>query len=414
MSSDAPSSASFAAKAVSEASYRCVVNIPQFPQSLDSFVKLKLRIGKSPEGCVCLTLVALLIYSVDPKLGEPCLIEMLDMAFVQSLEPDAFRGALATRLRRSDLKFLESVLGQAWLMSRYFRGHHLNRSQLVPPAPLDMECIVNFARSDVATNTCTVHVSADRERTMVPVRVKNYDGVWRCITWHVLAKDAAIPAVELEQAAMRERFLEVLSSRPTQLTSGAQQLLVESGESGHELLVCSSVAEQLGIYRPTPGEISAKFIAAAAARFANAPPPIRAQRQASIIGSPPAMTKLGSMETGSAPPINKTGSIESTMSPAARALPNILSPKKPDAVLSPKKPDAAMGSPTSIFGAVRQRRASIAQQNSQSRLKLDDASKAAAIVESPEQEAESVENQNGIGDTLPVAEPDVQPVADDV
>lgn len=204
--------------------------------------------------------MALLLYSVDPKVGEPCLIEMLDFAFVQSLEPDAFKGALATRLRRSDRKFLECLHEQVHLVSRYFRGNDKNRSSVVPPPPFDLECSVNFFRSDIATNTCLVNISPDRERTLVPVRVKNYDGSWRCVTWHVLVDTASPQTIAMEQAQMSERFLDVLATRTTHLTASAQQLLLESGDDAMQLLLCSSVAERLGVYRPRAAEINADLI----------------------------------------------------------------------------------------------------------------------------------------------------------
>ena len=86
----------------------------------------------------------------------------------------------------------------------------------------------------------TVFLSADGFNTLWPIRMRQEQGTWRCLTWHALVLTAEPALVADEQKKMFDRFDAVLDKRNTFLSPGAIQNLLLAGADGTALLGCSA------------------------------------------------------------------------------------------------------------------------------------------------------------------------------
>jgi hypothetical protein len=66
------------------------VTIKGVPKTVEDFVKLRDKIAKTPEGGAAIFMLALKIYTDDPKLGKQCLVVAADRNSLR--EGDVYKG----------------------------------------------------------------------------------------------------------------------------------------------------------------------------------------------------------------------------------------------------------------------------------------------------------------------------------
>ena len=160
------------------------VDIDQFPQSVEAFVKLRDQIAQEPQGGVVMMLLAMFAYAEDEEVGRQCLAIAVDRERL-SEGPKGYEG---WQLRASDIWLLHSqVKDKAYVLKSYVKGAVPENDYQLPEPPYVFEFSDNPHSGDPAMGTYKIFITSSGASSPRPVTVKRNDqGVWKAYEWSTL------------------------------------------------------------------------------------------------------------------------------------------------------------------------------------------------------------------------------------
>ncbi len=169
-----------------------IVEISQFPQTIDEFVALRDRIAQTPEGGAATLVVALIAYAGDETLGRACLTVAVDRGSLQE-GPKGYKGWQLPDnvLKRVGLQ----IKGKEYLPRSYIRGAAPANGYALPAPPYVIECSDNPYSGDREAGPYKVFVACSGADSPRPVTLKRNDkGFWKASEWSSLIVGIRPPA----------------------------------------------------------------------------------------------------------------------------------------------------------------------------------------------------------------------------
>jgi hypothetical protein len=169
------------------------VIIDKMPQNIEEFVQLRDRIATTPQGGVAIFVIAMHLYTQDPKLGEACLTIAMDASRLKV--GNAYKGFAPND---SDFGLLKSQLQQHPHLPRtYFKGTSPENGYALPKGKLEINCQTNpysGKESEGKIKVFTICTGADSARPMQLQR--NDKGLWKATEWSSLLVGVRRPVVK--------------------------------------------------------------------------------------------------------------------------------------------------------------------------------------------------------------------------
>jgi hypothetical protein len=169
------------------------VIIDKMPQNIEEFIQLRDRIATTPQGGVAIFVIAMHLYTQDPKLGEACLTIAMDASRLKV--GNAYKGFAPND---SDFGLLKSQLQQHPHLPRtYFKGTSPENGYALPKGKLEINCQTNpysGKESEGKIKVFTICTGADSARPMQLQR--NDKGLWKATEWSSLLVGVRRPVVK--------------------------------------------------------------------------------------------------------------------------------------------------------------------------------------------------------------------------
>ncbi len=156
------------------------VKIKDIPKSVENFVKLRDKIAKTPEGGAAIFMLALKIYTDDPKLGKQCLVVTVDRSRLQ--EGDTYKGFT---LFSSDMKLIERQIldKNRKLPNSYIKGSSPENCYKVK-LPYIYEFKSNAYSGNPESGSFKIFVKCSGADSPRPIAMKkNNKGYWKASSW---------------------------------------------------------------------------------------------------------------------------------------------------------------------------------------------------------------------------------------
>jgi hypothetical protein len=161
-----------------------VVSIEQLPDSVEAFRTLRDELATTPHGGAAMMILALLLYSGEPQLGQACLTVAVDGDQLVA-GPHGYRDR---QLRNRDLRRIAEQLGaQPYLPQAYAGGTSPENHYRLPGPPWSFEFAANPHSGDPASGVYKVFVRCSGADSPRPVTLqRNQRGHWKAREWSSL------------------------------------------------------------------------------------------------------------------------------------------------------------------------------------------------------------------------------------
>jgi hypothetical protein len=162
------------------------VSVAKVPASVEEFISLRDRLGKTPQGGAAVLLLAMIIYSNGSTLGEQCLVLSLDIS--QLVEGETYNGyALSARDRRLLEKYIGKDSGQAYLPKSYVSGTHREEGYALPAGKLTFHFFTGKKKKTPDSTQVKVFVECSGTDSPRPIIIaRNSKGIWKAVNWRSL------------------------------------------------------------------------------------------------------------------------------------------------------------------------------------------------------------------------------------
>lgn len=162
------------------------IEVKEIPESLDTFIKLRDDLAKTPEGCAVVMVLALHLYAQAPEseLGNHALTISVDRTRLRE-QPDGYQGwgILAIDFQRIQRQLRDSP----WTPRSYFLGTDPKHSYRLPVPPYQFEISDNPHSGDPESGVYKVFVRSSGAASPRPVTLKrNNRGIWKAVEWSSL------------------------------------------------------------------------------------------------------------------------------------------------------------------------------------------------------------------------------------
>ncbi|NJO87731.1 MAG: hypothetical protein HC831_01310 [Chloroflexia bacterium] len=169
------------------------VTIKEVPKTVDDFVKLRDKIAKTPEGGAAIFMLALKIYTDDPKLGKQCLVVAVDRNSLR--EGEVYKGY---ELLSADMELIKRQIinKDRKLPNSYIKGSSPENNYKVKP-PYVFEFMSNPSSGDAETGTYKIFVKCSGADSPRPITlVKNNREYWKASSWSSVLVGIKKPPVD--------------------------------------------------------------------------------------------------------------------------------------------------------------------------------------------------------------------------
>ncbi|WP_051203805.1 DUF6935 domain-containing protein [Hugenholtzia roseola] len=169
------------------------VIIDKMPQSLEEFIQLRDRIATTPQGGVAIFVIAMHLYTQDPKLGEACLTIAMDASRLKA--GNAYKGFAPND---SDFRLIKSQLQQnPYLPRAYFKGTSPENGYALPKGKLEINCQTNPYSGNANEGKLKVFTTCTGADSARPMQLQRNDkGLWKATEWSSLLVGARRPVVK--------------------------------------------------------------------------------------------------------------------------------------------------------------------------------------------------------------------------
>lgn len=163
------------------------VIIKTLPTSVGEYEKLRAEIAKTPEGGVTSMVIALMIYSQDPNIGQSCLT--LALAESQLIKGKAYKGKSPNN---DALAQIAGSFGQ----NPFIPYSYLDGASPINGYSAPMSDLTFHLKPQGNANTMKIECSGDDKDRLVKV-VRGEDGFYRAQDWDDLIREVLEPAFEV-------------------------------------------------------------------------------------------------------------------------------------------------------------------------------------------------------------------------
>jgi len=169
------------------------ITVKQVPKTIEDFVKYRNKIAKTPEGGATVFLLALKIYTDNPKLGKQCLVVAIDRNSLQTGQ--IYKGH---ELLKSDMSLIKRQIinKNRQLPNSYIKGSNPENLYKVK-LPYVYEFMSNPSSGDAATGNYKIFVKCSGADSPRPITlVKNNRGYWKASSWSSVLVGIKKPPVD--------------------------------------------------------------------------------------------------------------------------------------------------------------------------------------------------------------------------
>ena len=169
------------------------VTVKQVPNTVEDFVKYRDKIAKTPEGGATIFLLALKIYTDNPKLGKQCLVVAVGRNNLQS--GDVYKGH---ELLKSDMSLIKRQIinKNRRLPNSYIKGSSPENLYKVK-LPYTYEYMSNPSSGDVSSGVYKIFVKCSGADSPRPINLEmNNRGYWKATSWSSLLTGIKKPPVD--------------------------------------------------------------------------------------------------------------------------------------------------------------------------------------------------------------------------
>lgn len=161
-----------------------VVEVPQFPGSIEEYVALRDELARTPQGGAVMMIVALNIYAADPELGWPCLTIAIDRGLLQE-GAGGYKGwEIIVPERR---RIASQIKGREYLPRSYVLGASPENGYRLSSPPYRFQVSDNPYSGSIESGSYKVFVSCSGAASPRPVLLKRNDqGLWKAYEWSSL------------------------------------------------------------------------------------------------------------------------------------------------------------------------------------------------------------------------------------
>jgi len=152
------------------------VKIKEAVLTVDKFLEIRDKISSTPEGGAAVFLLALKVYTDDPKIGKQCLVIAVDQDNLQ--KGDIYMGY---ELFNADMDFIKRQIFEKnrKLPNSYISGSSPENGYDVK-LPYTFEFMSNPSSGDVASGTYKIFVKCSGADSPRPITLKkNNRGLWK-------------------------------------------------------------------------------------------------------------------------------------------------------------------------------------------------------------------------------------------
>ncbi len=169
------------------------VKIKEVPKTIDDFVSLRNKIATTPEGGCAIFMLALKIYTDDPKFGKQCLVVAADRNSLR--EGNIYKGH---ELLKADMDLIKRQIinKDRKLPNSYIKGSSPENNYKVK-LPYTFEFMSNPSSGDAATGTYKIFVKCSGADSPRPISLqKNNRGYWKATSWSSVLVGIKKPPVD--------------------------------------------------------------------------------------------------------------------------------------------------------------------------------------------------------------------------
>jgi len=168
------------------------VNVSKIPSSVEEFIALRDKIGKTPEGGATVFIVALKLYAENPELGLPCLTIAINRQRL-SKGKGGYKGYVPAQ---TDLSLIKRIKEKPYLANSYFQNTSPKNGYALPKA-LQIKAVSNPYSGNKDAGDFKIYIACSGADSDRPIRLKrNNRGIWKAHEFSSLLLGIRPPEVQ--------------------------------------------------------------------------------------------------------------------------------------------------------------------------------------------------------------------------
>ncbi len=171
------------------------ITLEKLPSTVEEFLEMRNKISKTPEGGATTMIVALILYSQNPKLGLPCLTIAVDKSRVsKTTKNDGYKGYIVSR---NDLNLIKSQIKRSpYVPFSYIQGTKVENGYKIPSGKLVFNFSTNAYSGKEKDGLIKLFIPSSGASSARPIKVHQNDrGIWKAKEWSSLIVGIRAPKV---------------------------------------------------------------------------------------------------------------------------------------------------------------------------------------------------------------------------